>query len=73
MEKRFELVSSDKNKTVCVLFLFILLLIEIDLILKKKRNKKNLFWVFSFGGGKIIFKLLTKVVAFYMEFITIYV
>ena len=39
---------------------------ENDLILKKRDYKQNLVWPSSSCGGKVVFILLTKVIALYM-------
>ncbi len=39
---------------------------EVDLISKKKGRKQNSVWPDGFAGGKIVFILLGKVVAFHV-------
>lgn len=46
---------------------------EANLIPKKRRNKKNFVSTFNSSGGKVIFTLLTEVIAFYMRFATVHV
>lgn len=73
MEEYLKLILYDWDRTVYALFLLILLSAEIDLVSKEGRSKKNLISALSFSGGKVIVILLTEIVAFYMEFITVYV
>lgn len=40
-----------------------LLLVEADTILEKRYYKKNMIGPFCFGGGKIVFTLLIKIIA----------
>ena len=44
-----------------------LLLIEVDLISKKRKYKQNLVLPGSFGNGKIVFILLTKIIILYVK------
>lgn len=53
--------------------LLILLPIEADPVPKKRRAKKNLVSPHSFNDSKVVFSLLTEVVAVYMGFSVIYV
>ena len=41
--------------------------------MQEKSYKKNMVKAFSFDSSKVIFILLTKVITFYMGFITIYI
>lgn len=36
----------------------------------KKNNKKDMIWCMSFSYGRIVFKLLTKVIEFYLNFLS---
>lgn len=44
---------------------------EVGLISKERDCKRNLVRLDGFGSGKIVFILLTKVIALYMRLITI--
>ena len=48
-----------------------LLPIKVDLILKKEGYKQNLVWPGDFCNGKVIFILLTKVIALYVGSIAV--
>ena len=69
----FELVLRNWDRDICVMFLLILLPAEADLVPKEGRDKKNLGRLRSFSGSKIVFTLLTKVVAVHWGLSAIYV
>lgn len=55
------------------MLLFILLLVKINVVMQEKRYKKNMFGIFGFSDGKVIFTLLVEITIFYMKFITIHI
>lgn len=55
------------------MFPLVLLLADTDLVSKKDKAQKNLVKSFRFSNGKIILILLIEVVAFYIEFIIVYI
>lgn len=72
-KKRIELISHNQNRAFCVLFLLVLLLAETDPILKEKHGKKNSMSSLSSNSSKIVFILLIKVIALYIELFVVYV
>ena len=55
------------------MFSLILLPTEVDTVIQEKSCKKNMVRALGSGGGKVILTLLTKVIIFYMELITIHI
>lgn len=66
-EKNFKFISSRENSIITFNLSFVLLLVKVDLILKKKSCKENVFMACSTSCVKIIFTLLTKIIAFYIQ------
>lgn len=71
--KLLKLIPSDQNRTFGLCLLFILLSSEVDLILKVESCKQYLIEVSSPNGDKIVFTLLTKIIAFYIKLTVIQV
>lgn len=72
-EKRFELIPRNQESAVCVLLPLVLLPTEADLVTKERRSKGKLVNTLNPSGSKVIFTLLTEVVAFYMGPTVIYI
>lgn len=67
LDKSFKFVS-NREKNILVFYLtLILLLVEIDPILEKQSFKKDVFITCGNSYIKIIFALLVKFIAFYMQ------
>lgn len=73
LEKDFAFISSIKGDTIAFNLSLVLLPAKIDPILKKQGHKKDALEAHSTDHVKIIFGLLTEVVAFYMRAIIIQV
>lgn len=63
MQKCLELVAGKKNQTFAFQLPLMLLPAEINIILEKKCCKKNMVRSFYSSGGKIVFALLTEIIA----------
>ena len=72
-KKRFELVSHDRDKAVCILSPLILLSAEIYPVSEEKRGKKNLVSPCSSRGSKKVLTLLIKVIAVYIRLFTVHI
>lgn len=70
-KKSFKFVLIKKNDIFAFNLSFILLLVEINLISKKQSYKNDMFIAYNIGYIKIIFILLTKIVAFYIQVLII--
>ena len=55
------------------MFLLILLLLKINIVIKKQNSKKIAIKTFNFNNKKAIFKLLRKIITFYIKIIIIYI
>lgn len=71
-EECLKLVLSNQDRAVYNFFLLILLLAEADLVMKKRRSKKKQVKTLSSSGDKVIFTLLTEVVAFHIGFTVVH-
>lgn len=65
-KKDFKFVSSKKNSIFMFYTNFLLLPAKIDLILEKQIYKEITLVAFNIGCVKIIFTLLTKIIALYI-------
>ena len=70
-KKRFKLVLGDWNRA--ILLPFILLPSEVNTVIKKRCSKRYAIRAFSSSGSKMVFTLLTQVVAFHVGLTTIHV
>lgn len=66
LEKSFEFISSSGNDIITFNLGFLLLLVETDLIPKKQNCKKDALVAYGIGRVKIIFILLTKILALHI-------
>ena len=71
-KKRFEPILGDQSNAVGVLLSPVLLSANIDSVLKERCVKKNLVSPLSSSGGKVVFTLLTEVVALHIRLFAIY-
>lgn len=67
LKKDLKFVLSRKNNIFAFYLSLILLLAKINFILIKQKYKKDALMICSIGYVKIIFILLVKIVAFYMQ------
>ena len=72
-EKRLELISHNRNKSVCVMSPLVLLPTEADPVSEKRRGKKNLGKPRSSSNSKIVLTLLTEVIAVHVRIPAIYI
>lgn len=72
-DKCLELILHDQDKAICVLLPLVLLSTEVNLAVEERHGKKNLVSFPSSSGSKVVFRLLTEVVAFYIELSIVYV
>ena len=70
MKESFEVRWGDENSILIVVF--ILNSTDDNRAIKKLSYKQNIIYSNSIKGFKIVFTLLTKLVAFYVSFILIY-
>lgn len=68
-----KLILRDRDRAIYILFLLKLLLLEADPVREKRCNKKNLVSLLSSSGGKMVLKLLTKVITFYVGLSAVHV
>lgn len=67
LKKNFKFISNRKDYIVAFNLGFMVLLIEVDFILKKKSRKRDILVICDTGYIKIIFILLIKAIAFYIQ------
>ena len=72
-EERLELVPRDRNRNLFIMSPLVLLPAEADPVLEEERGKKNLGRPRGSSGTKVVFTLLTEVVAVYVGHSAIYV
>ena len=72
-EECLKLVPRDWDRSVCVISLLILLPVEADLVLEKGRGKGNPGRTPKSSGSKVVFTLLTEVVAVHLELFAVYI
>lgn len=66
LKKILKFVSNSRNGIVVFYLSFVLLLVEVDLILEKQSCKVDVLMACDTNGIKMVFVLLTKVVALYI-------
>lgn len=72
-EKRLKLVPRNWNRAIYILFLLTLLSVEVDLIPQEQHGTKNPVSFCSFSNSKVVFTLLTEVIAVYIGHSTIHI
>ena len=73
MEERFELVSHNRDRAVCVSLSLVLLPVETDLVSKEKYGKKNSDTPHSSSSSKVVLTLLTEVEVLHVRLSAIYI
>ena len=71
MKKDFEFFLGNKDWAFSLMLLFVLLSMEVDAVTQEKCCKKNTVGALGSDGGKVIFTLLAKVIAFHVGLTTI--
>lgn len=71
LKKDFEFVLTKKDGTIVFSLSLMLLLVKIDFISEKQDCKRDVLKIYSIGYIEIVFALLTKVIALYIEAIII--
>ena len=73
IKERLKLIPCDRERSVSVISPLVLLSTDTDPVLEERRDKKNLSRPHSSSGSKVVFTLLTEVVAVHVGLSTIYV
>ena len=67
-KESFKSLQADKNDSLVLYFILVLLPAEQSGIFQKNCCKRNLVWVRSTGGGKVIFILLEEIMTSQVNF-----
>ena len=70
-KKDLELLPSNRDCALSLMFLLILLQTEVDAVMQERCCKENMVGALSSGGSKMILTLLAKVIVFHVGLITI--
>lgn len=73
LQKSLKLNSGYKNYFFTLMVVLILSPLVANHLLKKQSYKQSIFWTNGFSCVKMIFILLTKMVAIYLRFLLVYV